>query len=79
MPPKARVAPPPLGFLTLGAWEAQGGAHQPTRGWFPCPLSLWALWDRWPHPVDPWPPFSAPGTKLITPKPSGGRNRTSNI
>ena len=40
-PPSQVEAPHPLGFLTLGAWEAQGGAHQPTRGWFPRPLSLW--------------------------------------
>ena len=35
-------APTPLGFPTLGAREAQGGgAHQPTRGWFPSHFSPW--------------------------------------
>ena len=30
----------PLGFPTLGAWvEAQGGAPQPTKGWFPSTFS----------------------------------------
>ena len=42
LPPQAKWgAPPPLGFPTLGAGEAQGGAHQPTRGWFPSHFSPW--------------------------------------
>ena len=32
----------PLGFPTLGAsGEAQGGAPQPTKGWFPSHFSPW--------------------------------------
>ena len=34
-PPSKVEAPPPLGFSTLGALGPWGGAHQPTRGWFP--------------------------------------------
>ena len=42
LPPQAKWgAPPPLGFPTLGAGEAQGGANQPTRGWFPSYFSPW--------------------------------------
>ena len=38
--PQARWrCPPPLGFSTLGALGPWGGAHQPTRGWFPPILS----------------------------------------
>ena len=37
-PPRQGGSPPTLGFPTLGAWVAQGGAHQPTRGWFHSPL-----------------------------------------
>ena len=41
-PPSQVGRPPPLGFPTLGAGEAQGGgAHQPTRGWFPRHFSPW--------------------------------------
>ena len=40
-PPRQVEAPPPLGFPTLGAGGAQGGAHQPTRGWFPSHFSPW--------------------------------------
>ena len=40
-PPRQVEAPPPLGFPTLGAEGAQGGAHQPTRGWFPSHFSPW--------------------------------------
>ena len=34
-PPRQVEAPPTLGFPILGAGGAQGGAHQPTRGWSP--------------------------------------------
>ena len=40
-PPSKVGRPPPLGFPTLGVGEAQGGAHQPTRGWFPSHISPW--------------------------------------
>ena len=40
--PTRQGGTPPLGFPTLGAWgEAQGGAPQPTKGWFPSTFSPW--------------------------------------
>ena len=68
-PPRQVEAPPTLGFPTLGAWGAQGGAHQPTMGWFPFPF--WpngALRDGWPHSVDPRDPSGGPGTIPVTPE-----------
>ena len=68
LPPKARGTPP-LGFPTLGAWEeAQGGRPSPLRAGS-LPLSAHgALWDRWPHPVDPRDPSGGPGTIPVTPE-----------
>ena len=38
--PPSQGGSSPLGFPTLGAWgEAQGGAPQPTKGWFPSTFS----------------------------------------
>ena len=37
--PQGKWCAPHLGFPTLGVGGAQGGAHQPTRGWFPSHLS----------------------------------------
>ena len=68
LPPKSSGAAPPLGFPTLGTWEAQGGRTSPPGAGF-LPLSAhMALRDRWPHPVDPRDPSGGPGTILVTPE-----------
>ena len=60
-PPRQVEASPPLGFPTLGAEGGPGGAHQPTRGWFPSPLQPMGpsgmggptRWTPGTHPVVP--------------------------
>ena len=67
--PKPRWgAPPPLGFPTLGAGEAQGGRTSPPGAGSPPTSAHGALRDRWPHPVDPRDPSGGPGTIPITPE-----------
>ena len=60
--------PPPLGFPTLGAGEAQGGRTSPPGAGSPPTSAHGSLRDRWPHPVDPRDPSGGPGTIPITPK-----------
>ena len=68
VPPKASGAPPHPRVSNPRRRGAQGGAYQPTRGWFPPTSAHGALRDRWPHPVDPRDPSGGPGTIPVTPE-----------
>ena len=82
VPPKPGGAPPPptLGFPTLGAWGGPRGAHQPTLGWFPSPLSPWGPPGWVASPGGPLGPFRWSRYNTGDPRNSlDGRNCTSYI
>ena len=67
-PPSPVGAPPPLGFPTLGAGEAQGGRTSPPGAGSLPSSAHGAFRDRCPHPVDRQDPYRGPGKILVTPE-----------
>src|SRR4051812_13105797 len=58
----------PLGFPTLGALGPWVGRTSPPGAGSHATSAHGALWDRWPHPVDPRDPSGGPGTIPVTPE-----------
>ena len=63
-PPAPRVGNPRGG----GHHACLGGRTSPPGAGSPPTSAHGALWDRWPHPVDPRDPSGGPGTIPITPE-----------
>ena len=67
-PPRQVEAPPTPRVSNPRSKGAQGGRTSPPGAGSPPTSAHGALWDRWPHPVDPRDPSDGPGTIPVTPE-----------